>query len=322
MKNITPKLLSFLDHYSTYIIASHKEPDGDSIGSSLALNLLLKKKGKNTILVSAGPFKRPEIKQYESLFETRVKPQQMTSDTAVLIIDCSSIDRLGDAAQGLESLPYSIIDHHATNDDLNETNYIDPKSPATALLIQQIIEKVQGHLTLEQAEYLFFGLCTDTGFFRHLDDQSSDTFLYASRMIKAGANPKQTFSIMNGGKSWGSRILISRILNRMQSYYNGKLIVSYETLEDTLEFGQEGRDSDNLYQLIQGIENVEAIVIVRQESETHCSVGFRSRDKVDVSIIATGFGGGGHKQASGLYIEGRINELIPRFVDAFKSQLE
>jgi phosphoesterase RecJ-like protein len=107
----------------------------------------------------------------------------------------------------------------------------------------------------------------------------------------------------------------------MTRWYEGKLVVSFETLDDTAEFGQEGRDSDSLYQLIQSIEGVEAMVIVRQESETHCSVGFRSRDLVDVSKVATSFGGGGHKQASGLYIEGTIEALIPHFVEAFRDQL-
>lgn len=321
MKPVPGALISFLDSYSAYIIASHKEPDGDSIGSSLALDLFLKSRGKKTVLLSAGPFKRPEIKHYEPLFIRDIASADIPSDTALAVIDCSSLDRLGDASKGLESFPCAIIDHHATNQSANQSDYVDPHSPSTTLLIQAVIETVKGKVTKEEAEYLLFGLCTDTGFFRHLDDRSSRTFSYASRLVEAGANPKKTFSLMNGGKSWGSRILISRILSRMERRYDGKLVVSYETFEDTQEFGQEGRDSDSLYQLIQSIEGVEAMVIVRQESETHCSVGFRSRDQVDVSKVASQFGGGGHRQASGLYIEGTIDTLIPQFIEAFKEQL-
>jgi bifunctional oligoribonuclease and PAP phosphatase NrnA len=167
---------------------------------------------------------------------------------------------------------------------------------------------------------LLFGLCTDTGYFRHLDARSSETFVFTSRLVAAGANPKQTFTVMNGGKTFGSRILISRILSRMKTYYNGRLIISFETLDDTVEFGLEGRDSDSLYQLIQSIAGVEAIVIVRQETGTNCTVGFRSLDRVDVSVIAASFGGGGHRQASGLSIAGTIDSLIPRFAAAFADQ--
>ena len=126
---------------------------------------------------------------------------------------------------------------------------------------------------------------------------------------------------INGGKKFESRLLISRILNRMKTYYDGRLVVSYETYDDLLEFGLESRDSDILYQLIQSIEGVEAICIVRQDSPSHCSVGFRSLDKIDVSKIAASFGGGGHKQASSLYIEGKFDDLIPRFVEAFGTQM-
>ena len=90
-------------------------------------------------------------------------------------------------------------------------------------------------------------------------------------------------------------------------------------IEDTEKYGLEGRDSDMLYQLIQSIEGVEAIVIIRQETETNCTVGFRSRDKVDVRLIAESFGGGGHKQAAGLSVEGTIKELEPEIVKRFEN---
>lgn len=322
LKAVPKQLIDFIHSFDSFIIASHKEPDGDSIGSSLALQSLLHSLEKKTILLSAGPFKRTEIIKYEPLFVTRLdETVKIPQNTAVLVLDCSSVERVGEPAQELKNYPTAIIDHHATNENTNSLDYIDPTSPATTLLIQALIESIQTQITAEQAHFLLFGLCTDTGFFRHLDNSHASTFSYVARLIEAGANPKEIFSLINGGKSFNSRILISKILARMQSYYNGQLIISYETYEDTLEFGMEGRDSDTLYQLIQSIDGVEAMVIVRQESKTHCSVGFRSRNKVDVSTIASSFGGGGHKQASGLYTEGVIDVLIPQFVEAFKNQL-
>ncbi len=320
MKPIPESTVSFFDKYGTYIIASHREPDGDCIGSSLALSSFLTRRGKKSILLSAGPFKRPEIRQYEPLFVKTVEGMDLPGDTAVAIIDCSGIDRLGDASKGIESWPQAILDHHATNDTDNEFSFVDSSAPSTTVIIQALIELMDGPVTKEESEHLLFGLCTDTGFFRHLDSRGGDTFAFTARLVNAGANPKKTFAHMNGGKSFGSRILISRILARMTPYYDRKLIVAYETLADTLEFGQEGRDSDTLYQLIQSITGVEAIVILRQETETNCTVGFRSLDRVDVSVVASRFGGGGHRQASGLSMEGKIEELLPGFVDAFAEQ--
>ena len=320
---IPQKLSEFLSAYENFIIAGHKEPDGDCIGSCLAMSFFLKRKNKNCILMSAGPFKRTEIKEYENLFTNKLEISDKINPktTGLIILDCSGFDRIGEIAELLKDFNYIIIDHHATNTEKSDSSLIMTDAPSTTYLIQSIIEEMEGKLTKEEADALFFGLCTDTGFFRHLDDRSAEVFAHASRLIEAGANPKQTFMKMNGGKKFESRLLISRILNRMKSYYDGKLIISYETYDDLKELGLESRDSDILYQLIQTMEGVEAICIVRQESPTHCSVGFRSLDKVDVSKIASSFGGGGHKQASGLYIEGKFDELIPKFIEAFGSQM-
>ncbi len=319
---ISDSLIEFLNTYQNFIIAGHKEPDGDCVGSSLALGSFLRRQNKNVILMSAGPFKRTEIQKYERLFLSRLPSDSFTPEnTGVVIVDCAGFDRIGSIENQLKNFPYIVIDHHATNNQKNDSFLVMTEAPSTTFLIQSIIEKISGNLTEEEASALFFGLCTDTGFFRHLDERSSEVFLHASRLVAAGANPKKNFMDMNGGKSFDSRILIAKILNRMQKYYGGRLIVSYETYEDTNTYGIEGRDSDILYQLIQTIEGVEAICIIRQESLENCSVGFRSLDRIDVSKIAASFGGGGHKQASGLYIKGTIEELLPKFVEAFKPQM-
>lgn len=319
--NPVPKaLLDFMEKFDHFIIASHREPDGDCVGSSLALASYLARKGKRTNLVSAGPFKRPEIREFEPLFAPNADDFDLTDRSALFVLDCSGVERLGDASASVASLPRAIVDHHATNDSSGEADYIDGTAPSTTVLVQEIIEAEGDAPNLHEAELLLFGLCTDTGFFRHLDERAASTFEHAARLVAAGANPKKTFARMNGGKSFESRILMSRILSRMTRFYDGRLIISSETIDDTREYGLEGRDSDSLYQLIQAIRGVEAIVIVRQESETTCSVGLRSLDRIDVSVVATAFGGGGHRQASGLNTPGTIEELIPRFVEAFRPQ--
>ncbi|MDR0388390.1 MAG: bifunctional oligoribonuclease/PAP phosphatase NrnA, partial [Treponema sp.] len=130
----------------------------------------------------------------------------------------------------------------------------------------------------------------------------------------------EVFRAIHGGKSLGSRILLGRILSRAETHYGGKLVYSFETYEDTQKFGLEGRDSDSLYQLLQSVAGVEAIVVIRQESADTCTVGLRSRDRVDVAEIAARFGGGGHKNAAGVKIAGTIEELKPRLIEAFGSR--
>lgn len=320
---VPDELISFINKYSIFLIAGHKEPDGDCIGSSSALSLFLNRIGKTSVLLSAGPFKRAEVKPYENLFLSGIPScYEKQENTAVIVVDCSNIERTGDLAPHLKAFPTAVIDHHATNSEKSPVSFVYDRAPAAAYLVQLLIEKMSGKVSKEEADFLLFALSSDTGFFRHLDEKSANVFSAVSRLVLSGANPKDIFARINGGKSFGSRILISRVIQRLQPYYNGSLMVSYETYADYKEFGLEGRDTDALYMLIQAIKGVQAIVVVRQESETHCSVGFRSLDKIDVSVIAAEFGGGGHRQASGLYIEGRYEDLIPQFVKAFEPQMK
>lgn len=325
MQNVeVPRSLKvFIDSYENFIITGHKEPDGDCIGSMFALaGFLNRVKGKNTLLLNAGPFKRPEIKEYESGTFSSIPDSFPKEDTGCIILDCSNRARTGDAEALIKDFPAFIIDHHASNGESGENSFVNPSSPSTTLLVYQAIESLGYKPSPEEAELLFFGLSTDSGFFRHLDESSSLAFLIASKLIECGANPKKTFLKMNGGKSPESRKLLSVMLSRVEYYYGGRLAVTWEELEDTQLYGLEGRDSDMLYQLIQSIRGVKAIISIRQETEDNCTVGFRSLDDVDVGKIAESFGGGGHKQASGLSIRGTVRELKPVLIEAFKKSFE
>ena len=126
---------------------------------------------------------------------------------------------------------------------------------------------------------------------------------------------------MTGGKPWNTRKLLGLMLNRAERYCGGKLVVTYEKMEDTHHYGQEGRDSDALYTAMLATEGVEAVAFIRQETEHNCTAGFRSKDECDVSSIAAKFGGGGHKNASGASIEGRIETIIPSIIKEFSKVL-
>jgi len=311
---------AFINDHSFFLIIGHKEPDGDCISSCLGMASLLKKIGKPFQLLSAGPFKRQEIKKQEHLFSSEM--QFMTQDerdsTGLIIVDCSEISRLGDIDGDFSDLDAFVIDHHKTSECGADTKaIIDPSSPAASCLVQMLYEQTVGPLDEETAKTLFFGMATDTGFFRFLTADSAEVFKSTARMIEAGANPRVTYDEITSGKPYQTRKLLGIMLDRAEQYYNGKLIVTYETMEDTRKYGSEGRDSDALYQLLLAVENVEAVAFIRQETENSCTAGFRSRDNVDVSAVAASFGGGGHKNASGMSVEGRLETLIPEICKIF-----
>lgn len=308
----------FISNHDAFIIAGHKEPDGDCIASSIALSDLLKKLDKKVLVVNSGPFKRPEIKVYKKYFTTELK--QLTSDkkkTGLFIVDCSEIERLGDISTQLSMFDSFIIDHHRTGKGNPDSSIIDSTAPAAAYLVQQIFEHECGTIPEETAKILFFGLCTDTGFFRFLDTKSADVFKAAARLIEAGANPRETYDYITNGKPFNTRKLLGIMLNRAEPFYEGKLIITYETMADTQKYAKEGRDSDILYQALLAIEGVEAVVFMRQESITNCTVGLRSRNEVDVSAVASKFGGGGHKNASGLSTEAQLESLKSKIIKEF-----
>ncbi|MDR0670621.1 MAG: bifunctional oligoribonuclease/PAP phosphatase NrnA [Treponema sp.] len=316
---VPPELLDFIKTGSKFLIAGHKEPDGDCIGSSLALRSALNRLGKEAILCSAGPFKRTEIKSYEPLF-TSSPGEAGRRNARAIIVDCSSPERTGDLETHIRDLPLALIDHHSTGVRPGEGTvvYLDPLAPSATSMVLALIEALGLSLTAEEAEYLLFGFCTDTGFFRHIDAGNMEAFVRAGRMVGAGASPKKIFGAINGGKSFNSRILLGIQLSRAEEHFDGRLIYTSEEYEETRRFGLEGRDSDSLYQLLLSVTRVEAIAVIRQETPERCTVGLRSRDWVDVAAVAADFGGGGHKNAAGFAAPALIADLKPRVLSRFE----
>ena len=311
---------NFINNHNFFLVIGHKEPDGDCISSCLGIAEILKHYNKQYQLLSAGPFKRTEIQKFEKQFTNEMEflSEEERKQTGLIICDCSEMHRLGEIEGDLKNLDTFVIDHHKTAEIPNNAqSIIYSTSPAASLLVQLLYENCVGKLTEKIAKILYFGLMTDTGFFRFLTNKDTETFLASARLVEAGANPRETYDEITSGKSYQSRKLLGVMLNHAETYLDGKLIVTYETLEDTKKYGQEGRDSDALYSALLAVKNVEAVVFVRQETDSNCTAGFRSKDRVDVSSVAAKFGGGGHKNASGLSTQGKIETLIPAIVKEF-----
>lgn len=318
IKDRDPELiLRAFEKYDNFIIAGHKEPDGDCLCSQLALSSFLRRRGKKTVLVSSGPFNRPEIKNWESFFSPSIEDSDLKGNTLAVITDCSSPERTGELGPQLEKVPLMVIDHHSSGEDSGEYRYIDPDSPSTTLLIQHLIETSGSVPTEEEAEYIFLGFATDTGFFRHIGSGNPHIFQAVSRLVEAGVSPNATHRIISGGRSHGSRRLMGRILDRSRLHYGGKLLTSWELLEDRKELETTDRDSDSMYQMLQSIGGVEAVVVIQEEEADFFSVGLRANYETDVGAIAKKFGGGGHRKAAGCTLRGTREEVLRQIVDSF-----
>lgn len=318
----TDSFKAFIDEHETFLVAGHKEPDGDCVSSALGVSYILEHFKKPCALLNAGPFKRAEIRKFAPQFRADIPfmTQAERDKCGLIVVDCSELSRLGELDGDIKGFDTFIIDHHKTS-GAKDNAIIDSSAPASACLVQQLLEALVGRPSPEQAYTLFFGLGTDTGFFRYLTPQDAETFRCASRLTECGANPRGIYQEITGGKPWSTRKLLSVMLDRAERHCNGKLAVTWETMEDTRKYGQEGRDSDALYSIMIATEGVEAVLFLRQETEHSCTLGLRSRDECDVSAIASKFGGGGHKNASGASCEGRIETLLPAIVKEFSKVL-
>jgi phosphoesterase RecJ-like protein len=322
MIKVPQGLIDYIDRHDCFYVLGHREPDGDCIGSQLALSSFLKRLGKRVHTLSSGPFTRSEILLYEHKFKDEAPPERNFERAAALVLDCSSMGRIGQVSETMPKIPVAFIDHHTSEEAPGDADYVDKSAPAVTAMVFLLMEAMGQTPTKEEAELLFFGLATDTGFFRHVDERGAETFRIATLLVEAGASPKRTFQDMNGGKTLFSRKLLGEILMRTEPCYGGRLLVSYVTLADQQRYGMASRDSDILYQLLMGIAGCEVCFVVKQEAENQCTVGFRSRDRVDVAAIAARFGGGGHRLASGLSMQGTVDSVMDRLIQAFAGEFE
>ncbi len=308
---------NFIHRFSSFIIAGHREPDVDCIGSQLVLSRILQKMGKKTHLISPGPFIRKETEEYEALFSRSLDESFLRLDPALFILDSSTYERLGHLRDELRTFPTAVIDHHSSGDEFGEVRWVDASVPSTTYLIYYLARALSVALDKGDAELVFFGLATDTGYFRHLEEGSAHVFQTIGELVDAGVSPRSIYLKMFGNRSFESRVLLGRILKRAENLYSNRLIVATEVLEEKDSFGIANRDSETLYMLLQGIEEAEVVVLIREEKPGECSVGLRSRS-LDVGSIAKEYGGGGHTLAAGFNWSGEMEDIKKQLIVKFQ----
>ncbi|NIZ19456.1 DHH family phosphoesterase [Entomospira culicis] len=296
-------IVAFIEKYDRFLVLGHVAPDGDCIGSQLALMLFLRRLGKQAEVASVGPFNKNEVKAHEGLFMREITEEW--ADAAVFIVDCATFERTGFAPFGVEARS---IDHHASVEAGAVSGLIDATSPSATLLVQRVIEAFTLGMSEEEAHWLFLGFTTDTGFFRHLRAYSGEHVRQASKLIDLGASPAETFALLEGGYCLRDRQYLGRLLASSQSFFDDKVIIVEDHVQTVKEEGAPSRDSDTLYRLLLSAEATEVVIVLRMDEE-QTTVGLRSKDYVDVGTIAQSLGGGGHARASGCTVKSQEHPL-------------
>ncbi|UER67774.1 bifunctional oligoribonuclease/PAP phosphatase NrnA [Borrelia sp. BU AG58] len=294
--------VEFIRKYDNFIIIGHKDPDFDCIGSSLALASFLARMGKGSIMLNEGPFVRREIIPFKDRFLAQW-PNIDSSDYAVIILDCSIFDRIGDEfVFYVKDMPILVIDHHASGDKLDVPSYIDSLAPSTTFLIEKLIREFGYDVTKEEAWYILVGFCTDTGFFRFLSHSDPEPFEMIARLVSKGLSLKDVYSYIEAVKTLSSIDVLRLMLNNLKSYFDGKVLVTVLPFDSRRDNNISGVN-ELFYALLNNVENNEVLVILKEAEDGSILAGFRSREYFDVGELAKAFGGGGHKHASGFKIK-------------------
>lgn len=300
------------------LIASHENPDADTLGSALALYLFLKKKGKR---VSVGcKDKVPHFLDFLPHVEDVIKlPTQEVYDLAI-VVDASSFYRIGAEVKAIKR---ARIDHHIGGEFYGEWDYIDYSEPATASIIYKLLKSWDKDcIDQEIAQCLYSGLATDTGFFRY-SNTTAEVFEMAKELVQLGADPYKTYVMFSERESLNKMKLISKVLETLTCYEDG-LVAGVIILDRFFkETGTEYSDSEGLVNYPRSIEGVEvAFALIEKPDEGVFKVSLRSKGKVDVAKIAERLGGGGHKYASGCKIKARdYQSALEMVLSAIKEEL-
>ncbi len=320
MKRETIPLLDFLKLVKGRIlILTHENPDGDALGSAMALYLFLKKFGKDVYVGCKDHVPHfldfiPHVEEVLSL------PNDEFYDVGI-IVDSAGFYRAGTEVKVAKRIR---IDHHVGGEFYGRYDYIDPKAPATASLIYELISAWdESKIDKDIATCIYAGLATDTGFFKY-SNTNEYTFDLAKKLVGYGADPNYVYRMFAERESINKIKLISKVLDTLTLYEDG--LVAGITIFDRFfkETGTDYSDSEGLVNYPRSIEGVEvAFAMIEKPDEGVWKVSFRSKVSADVSKIAERLGGGGHKYASGAKIKEPSHELaLEKVLSEIRKQLD
>lgn len=318
---------------NSFLLTSHARPDGDSIGSQLAMAFALDALGKKVRIVNADP---PPVHfgTHPGIDRVEATPTVDGEYDALIVMECGDLTRPGVA--GLEPYYTINIDHHVGNTGYGDVNWFDESAAACTEMVFTLIERLGVPISAEIAAHVYLGILTDTGSFHH-GSMSARTFEIARRCVEAGVDPAATAQQVFDSASVGKLRLIGRILDGMQLEAGGRVAVlrlDQELLDAT---GSSLQDTEGLINMPLAAQEIEAVLMFKQDggavsageeasdrgNEPATRVSLRSKGSVDVRGVAVKYGGGGHKNAAGLTLTDTSasaeRTLIAQVVEAVRS---
>jgi bifunctional oligoribonuclease and PAP phosphatase NrnA len=317
--DIAALLAAFRSH-SRFLLTSHARPDGDAIGSVLALAGVLDQLGCHTDIVLADPV--PSIyRTLPGIHRIHHSPSasNIESDlnTPAIVLECDSIERTG--LLGLEGRPLINIDHHASGRPFASINWIDEHACAVAAMVYRIAVAAQVEITPSMATCLYTGILSDTGAFTY-PSTSAETFALVHHLADLGANPSQIARDIYFSNPASKIHLLGIALSNLQC--DGTLAWTWVTSDDMARIGAVAEDCEGVVNYLISIAGVESAVFLREVADaSQFRLSIRSKGKIDVARVAEHFGGGGHRSASGCTLDGPLGVATERILTQLRTGL-
>jgi phosphoesterase RecJ-like protein len=296
------------------VVVAHENPDGDALGSMLAMTLGLRAIGKDALMFLSGEAPLPAEYSFLDLADLMRTPPDDLAERVLLAVDCANVRRIGEDSAIVAGAKMVLnVDHHHDNARFGDIDLIVDDASSTAEIVRDVLRLLEVELTPEIAEALYVGLVTDTGRFQYTNTTPKALRL-AAELVDAGADVHGVFRHVYETVQFAKLKLLARALERAQLFEGGRLVISYLLRDDFADVGAEEPYSEGIIDHLRSVEGSEMVALIREpprDGGPARRISLRSsRDEVDVSAIAREGGGGGHRQAAGFASELSVGELV------------
>jgi bifunctional oligoribonuclease and PAP phosphatase NrnA len=316
-------IVDALQRHDRFLVVTHENPDGDALGSLLAMSLALRQLGKDAVMYLPGQTPLPQEYGFMPLGDLIRERPADAGERVLLAVDCAKEDRIGDESLRSGAPLVLDIDHHHDNTRFGDVNLIVADASSTGEILRDVFAELGVGLTPELAEPLYIALVTDTGRFQYANTTPKSLRL-AAELVEAGADVHAVFQQVYESVEFAKLKLLARALGRAEVLEGGRIVVSHLLRTDFAEVGAAEPYSEGIIDYLRAVEGAELAVLVREQmhGSPHAHKGSlrSSIDELDVSVIARSFGGGGHRQAAGFSSDAPLEEIVERIRLGFLEQ--
>ena len=323
MDNLFLELKNKIEQAESIIVFSHVSPDGDTLGSNLAISIMIEKYfGKKADSVYVGTL--PSLYSYLPDF-TRFKDVQAIDKNKkydlAIAVDVASKDRMVYGSTIFDNAKFRVnIDHHKTNNGYGDINIIDGDAACVGIILYEIFKDWHFEITKDTARCIYTSLLTDTGGFKY-ENTTPETFMLAAELVRLGVSPAYEFRACYETKPQSMVQFQAYVVMNTLFYNNGKIAFSKITRSDMSKFGATDDFTEGIVDVLRTSKNVEIAALLKETKEGYTKVSLRSKT-ADLTPIVTDFGGGGHTFAAGCTIKKPIAIAFDKLLKRVQSELE